>query len=271
MNRIDLLQLFGVRRPIVGMVHLAPLPGSPRWNGSMQEVLERARDDAIALAGGGIHGIMVENFQDAPFYPGSVPPETTAALAVAVAEVVRTVGLPVGVNVLRNDAAAALGIAAATGARFIRVNVHTGVMLADQGWLEARAHETLRLRERLGVPVALLADVLVKHAVPPAAVDVRQSALDTWDRGLADGLIVSGAGTGVPTDPARVRTVKSAVPEAPVWIGSGLTPENAAELLSLADGAIVGSILARDGHAGSGIDVTRVLALMDAVEQARRE
>ena len=132
MDRVDLPTLFGTRKPIVGMVHLAPLPGSPRWTGSMVDVLERARADAAALIRGGVDGIMVENYLDAPFYPGSVPPETTAAMAVAVAEVVGAVNIPVGVNVLRNDAAAALGVAVAAGARFIRVNVHTGVMLADQ-------------------------------------------------------------------------------------------------------------------------------------------
>ncbi len=267
MDRISLGDLFPTVRPIVGMVHLLPLPGAPRWGGSMDAVLERALADAAALAAGGVDGLLVENFLDAPFYPDHVPPETVAALAVAVAEVARAAHVPVGVNVLRNDAAAALAIAAATGARFVRVNVHTGVMLADQGWLEGRAHETLRLRARLfpAAPPALLADVLVKHAVPPAALDLAQTARDTWHRGLADALIVSGEETGAPTDAARVERVKAAVPDAPVWIGSGLSPENAPSLLAAADGAIVGSVLARGGRAGAGIDPERVARLMAAL------
>lgn len=265
MERVSLPDLFGVPKPIVGMVHLAALPGAPRWGGSMPAVLERALADARALADGGVRGILVENFLDAPFYPDRVPAETVAAMAVAVAEVARAVAVPVGVNVLRNDAAAALGVAAAAGARFVRVNVHTGVMLADQGWLEGRAHETLRLRTRLGsddTPIAILADVLVKHAVPPAQLDAAQTARDTWHRGLADALIVSGEETGAPTDVGRIEAVKAAVPEAPVWIGSGLTPENAPRLLAAADGAIVGSALARGGRAGEGIDPERVARLM---------
>ncbi len=267
MDRVSLPDLFGAPRPVVGMVHLPPLPGAPRWAGSMAAVLERALADARALADGGVQGILVENFLDAPFYPDRVPPETVAAIAVAVAEVARAVRVPVGVNVLRNDAAAALGIAAATGARFIRVNVHTGVMLADQGWLEGRAHETLRLRARLfpAQPPAILADVLVKHAVPPAALDLAQTARDTWHRGLADGLILSGEETGAATDAARIRAAKAAVPDAPVWIGSGLTPENAPALSAAADGAIVGTALARGGRAGAGIDPERVARLMDAL------
>ena len=268
MERVPLAELLGARKPIVGMVHLAPLPGAPRWGGSMAAVLERARADARALADGGVDAILVENFLDAPFYPERVPPETVAAMTVAVAEVARAAPLPVGVNVLRNDVAAALAIAAATGARFVRVNVHTGVMLADQGWLEGRAHETLRLRARLtgaGEPIAIRADVLVKHAVPPAALDLAQTARDCWHRGLADGLIVTGEGTGAPTDAARIEAVKAAVPEAPVWVGSGLTAESAPRLLALADGAIVGSALAHDGRAGAGIDPERVRRLMAAV------
>jgi membrane complex biogenesis BtpA family protein len=234
-------------------------------------VLARARVDARALADGGVDAILVENYGDAPFYPREVPPETVAALAAAVAEVVREVALPVGVNVLRNDAASALAIAAATGARFIRVNVHTGAMLADQGWLEGRAHETLRLRARLGARVAILADVLVKHAVAPAGLELEQAARDTWHRGLVDGLIVSGEATGAPTDPERALRVRAAVPDAPVWIGSGLTPESAPALLAAADGAIVGSALEQGGVAGNPVEEARVRRLMGVVREVRAQ
>ncbi len=205
--------------------------------------------------------MLVENYGDLPFHPGAVPPETVAALTVAVAEVVRTVSLPVGVNVLRNDAAAALAIAVATGARFIRVNVHTGALLTDQGWIAGLAHDTLRRRAALGADVAILADVLVKHAVAPAGLNAARAARDAWHRGLADGLVVSGPATGEEPDLARLRAVKAAVPEAPVWIGSGLTPENAAALMAVADGAIVGSAFERDGVAGNPVEVERVRRL----------
>lgn len=261
--------LFPGRLPIIGMVHLPPLPGAPRSDGSMTGVLERALEDARALADGGVDGLIIENYLDAPFHPERVPPETIAAMAIVTAEVVRQVPVPVGVNVLRNDAAAAVAIAAVAGARFVRVNVHTGAMLTDQGWIEGRAHETLRLRARLGAPVAIVADVMVKHAVPPPGLDAAQAARDAWHRGLADGLIVTGGETGAATDPERVREIKRAVPEAPIWVGSGLTVENAGALLAHADGAIVGTALARDGRAGAGIDPDRVRALMEAVRGLR--
>src|SRR5690606_15108318 len=188
-----------------------------------------------------VDGIIVENFGDAPFYPDAVPAETIAAMAVITAEVVRAVGVPVGVNVLRNDAAAALAVASASGARFVRVNVHTGAMITDQGWITGRAHETLRLRARIAPTVAIAADVLVKHAVPPAGLEAARAAEDAWSRGLADVLIVSGAATGKPTDVERIRAVKAAVPEATVWAGSGVDADNIAAVLAVADGAIIGS------------------------------
>lgn len=268
--RVPLEGLWPAPTPIVGMVHLAPLPGAPGWAGSMDAVLERAVDEACALEEGGLDGVLVENYGDSPFHPARVPAETVAAMAVAVGEVVRAVDVPVGVNVLRNDASAALAVAVATGARFIRVNVHAGVMLGDQGWLVGRAHETLRLRERLGVRVAILADVLVKHAAPPAApIEPGRAARDLWRRGLADGLIVSGEATGESTDPARLRAVRAAVPEAPVWVGSGVTERAVEAVLPLADGAIVGSALQQDGEAGAGVEPKRVAAFMRAVERVR--
>ncbi len=244
------------------MVHLLPLPGAPRWGGSMAAVVERALADAQALESAGFDGLLVENYGDVPFYPDQAPPETLAAMAVCVREVARATRLPVGVNLLRNDAAGALSVANGAGARFIRVNVHTGVMATDQGLLSGRAHETVRLRERLGAEVAILADVWVKHAVPLPGTTLEQAAEDTWDRGMADALVVSGSGTGKPTDLTHVEAVKAVVPEAPVLIGSGVTSGNVRAALRVADGAIVGSAIARGGAAGAGIDPDRAADLV---------
>ena len=160
----------------------------------MGRVLERALRDALALAEGGVDGIMVENFGDAPFSTGRVEPHTVAAMTLAVAHVRETVGLPLGVNMLCNDPYSALAVAVAAGARFVRANVHYGVMATDEGLVEGRAHETLRYRQVLGAEesVAILADILVKHAVPLGPVDIAHVARETVFRGLADALIVTG-------------------------------------------------------------------------------
>lgn len=255
-------KLFPRSKPLVGMVHCLPLPGAPKYQGSMNEIVAFARRQAKELEILGFDGIMVENYQDVPFYPGRVPSETVASLAVVVHEVVQAVQVPVGVNVLRNDGVSAISIAAATGASFVRVNVHTGAMLGDQGWLLGEAHETMRKRAQLEPEIALLADVLVKHATPPPGIDLVQAARDAASRGMADGLIVSGSGTGEATDLARVQAVKEAVPETLVWIGSGLCPENAAKSLEVADAAIVGSTLMKGGKAGAGVDPERARAFL---------
>jgi uncharacterized protein len=261
MQRLDLKALFAAERPVIGMVHLPPLPGAP-GHVSMTQVLEAAVRDATALAQGGVHGIMVENFGDVPFYPEHVPAETVASLALAAMEVKRAAALPLGINVLRNDARAALGIAAATGASFIRVNVHTGAMLTDQGWIAGRAHETLRARQSLRLDVAILADVLVKHAVTAPGLTATDAARDLWERGCVDALIVTGAATGSSANPERLREVRAAAPGATVLIGSGLSPDSAPQQWHLADGAIIGSAFMHEGRAGQRVDPRRVRELL---------
>lgn len=271
-SRPAVLLRFGVPVPLVGMIHLPPLPGAPGFAAGggthrtpLHEVLDRVARDARVLAEEGMDGILVENFGDAPFLPGAVPPETVASLTLAVDTARREAGgRPVGLNVLRNDARSGLGIAAATGADFLRVNVHTGTMFTDQGVLQGRAWETIRERARLCPKLLILADVEVKHATPPPGVSRADAARDLRNRGRADILVVSGSGTGRPTDPAVVDEVRSAVPDAPVWVGSGLSSENARTILSRAEGAVVGSALMEGGRPGGPIDPGRVRRLLDA-------
>jgi membrane complex biogenesis BtpA family protein len=227
--------------PLFGMVHLEPLPGSPLFS-SMNRVIEAALSDAVALSDGGAAGIIIENFGDRPFAKSRVEPETVAAMTRVVTEIARQVQIPLGINVLRNDAVSALSIAAATGAAFIRVNVHTGAMVTDQGVIEGTAHETLRKRSAIAPAVLIFADYLVKHAAPLGPV----SASDLRERGLADALIVTGPATGAAADPQRLHFLRAEI-DAPILIGSGVNAENAHSFHE-ADGAIVGSSLKRDGR-----------------------
>ncbi|MCE2463539.1 MAG: BtpA/SgcQ family protein [Dehalococcoidia bacterium] len=255
--------LFGVRKAFIGVVHLPPLPGSPRWRGDMKAVLGQARDEAHLLAEGGADGIIVENFGDAPFATGPVGPHTVAAMTLAVQAVMERVALPIGINMLRNDPHSALAVAVATGARFIRANVHYGVMVAEEGLIQGRADETLRYRRALGADekVKIFADVLVKHAVPLGTTDISQVARETVHRGLADGLIVTGPATGTSADVDDVARVKAAVPDVPVLVGSGIDESNAEAFLALADGAIVGTSLKVDGAIQNPVDPARVKRL----------
>lgn len=230
--------------------------------------------DAEALREGGIDGIVVENFGSIPFAKGdagsTLPPHQVAAITRAVLEIRQRFEGPIGVNCLRNDARSALGIAAATGANFIRVNVHVGAYVTDQGLIEGEAHMTLRSRAELGAEVAILADVLVKHATPLAPLTPEDATEDTVKRGLADGVIVTGRATGAPVDAGLLAAVGRAAGSAPVYIGSGLTVEAASVLAPLCDGAIVGTAFKRDGQVRAPVDPVRVRALCEAVRPLLR-
>ena len=257
----------GGRRSLIGVVHLLPTPGAPRFGGDVAALLEHARRDAAALAEGGCDALLVENFGDVPFFAAEVPPETVATLALAL-QVVRGVagGLPVGVNVLRNDARAALGLCAATGASFLRVNVHCGAAVTDQGLIEGRAAQTLRERARLCPRALVLADVHVKHARPLGAEPLLDAALDTLQRGLADALVLSGAATGRPPAERELAALREALGEARLLVGSGLDAANAAALLRHADGAIVGTSLKHGGDVRAPVDPARVARLRAAFD-----
>jgi len=246
------------------MVHLPPLPGSPRFDGELDTVIAFALRDAIILKEAGFPALMIENFGDAPFYPDHVPPVTVAAMTRAVSAIIAATALPVGVNVLRNDARAALAIAAATGAAMIRVNVLTGVMNTDQGPIVGRAAEVSRERRSLCPRVAILADVFVKHATPPPGLTIEQAGLDTWERGGADALIASGTGTGAAPDVEEAARLRKAVPDAMILVGSGASAANLGALAEVADGAIVGSSLKVDGRVSGQIDPDRARELIRA-------
>lgn len=254
-----------VRPRLVGVVHLAPLPGTPRAALSVDEIIERAVGDARAYHEGGADALIVENFGDAPFFPERVEPHTVAAMTLAVRAVAAQVPLPVGVNVLRNDAAAALGIAAVAGGAFIRVNIHTGVIATDQGIIEGRAAETMRYRSLLGTAVQVWADVLVKHGVPLGPQTIEEAALDAVERGLADAVIVTGVATGRSADPEEVARVRRVLPDTPIYVGSGVAPETIPAFIPAATGVIVGTWAKRDGRVHNPVDPDRVAQLARAL------
>ncbi len=249
---------------LIGMVHLGPLPGSPSYTGDFDAVLAAAVADATLLAETGFDAIMVENYGDAPFFADDVPKATIAAMTRAVGEVVDSIAVPVGVNVLRNDALGALAIAAATGASMIRVNVLSGTMYTDQGVVEGRAADVARLRARLCPDVSILADVFVKHATPPPGLTLVQATRDLAERSGADALVVSGSGTGILVDMSDARVVKTTAPHLPLVIGSGASPETLTDLLSVANSVIVGTSIKLDGVTTNPVDPGRAAAFIAA-------
>ncbi|HEY9907753.1 MAG TPA: BtpA/SgcQ family protein [Thermosynechococcaceae cyanobacterium] len=264
---VDLTQIFKTPNPIIGVVHLLPLPTAPTWGGNLKAVIDRAEREATALASGGVDGIIVENFFDAPFCKDQVDPAVVSAMSLIVARLQQMVTLPIGLNVLRNDAHSALAIATCTQAQFIRVNVLTGVMATDQGLIEGRAYELLRYRRALGSEVKIFADVLVKHARPLSSPNLTVAVQDTIERGLADAVILSGWATGSPPSLEDLELASAAAQGTPVFIGSGADWENVSTLMQAADGVIVSSSLKRHSRREQAIDPIRVGRF---VEAARR-
>lgn len=265
---MDLKQVFKTPNPIIGVVHLLPLPTSPRWGGSLKAIIDRAEQEATALAAGGVDGIIVENFFDAPFPKDHVDPAVVSAMTVVIQKLMHMVTLPIGINVLRNDAQSAFAIAACVQAQFIRVNVWTGIMATDQGMIEGRAHELLRYRRELGCDVKVFADVLVKHARPLGSPNLTTAVQDTIERGLADAVILSGWATGNPPSLEDLELASAAANGTPVFIGSGADWENIPTLMTAADGVIVSSSLKRQGKRENSIDPIRVSRFVEATRRS---
>ncbi|HAF71113.1 MAG: Photosystem I assembly BtpA [Acetothermia bacterium 64_32] len=269
----SLKELFGVEKPIIGMVHLWPLPGAPGYTGyGMDQVIDRALEDARTLVRGGVDGLMVENMWDLPYYVGrDVPPEEMTAQAVAARAVVEEAKVPVGINVVHNGGVVTLAIAVAAGARFIRVCLLTGAQVWDTGELDhGCAADLLRKRKELyAEEIKIFADVDKKHSVRFPGIDLATHIEWTEFYG-ADAIIVSGKMTGAAPDMEKVR-LASELATRPVLLGSGTNEENIADFLLYADGAIVGSSLKRDGDPTNPVDLERVKRYMEAVRRVRGE
>lgn len=267
----SLKEMFGVEKPIIGMVHLLPLPGAPGYDFyGLEAVIEHSLRDAEALTSGGVDGLIVENMWDLPYYVGTdVPPEEMTAQAVAARAIVEAVEVPVGINVIHNGGRVTLAIAVAAGADFIRVCLLTGARVWDTGELDRGcAAELFRWRKNLGAEhIKIFADVDKKHSVPFPGIDLA-THIEWTEFYLADALIVSGKMTGAAPELEKVKRARELATR-PVLMGSGTTADNIAQFLQYADGAIVGTDLKVDGVAENPVDMERVKRYMDAVRAVR--
>lgn len=257
-----------INKPVIACIHLLPTPGTHLYNGDIDKIYETAIMDAKIFMKNKVDALIVENFRDWPFYPEVVPAETIATLAGVTREIINIADVPVGVAVLRNDAEAAMAIATAVKASFIRVNVHIGAVLTEQGIIQGKSHNTLRLRNNLKSNVAIYADAKVKHSTPLAYQNLDEEIRDLSER--ADAVIVSGAKTGIETK-ADDLTIAKQETKKPVLVGSGVTPENLHKIYKIADGFIVGSYFKKDGKGGNLVEESRVRRFMDRVTELRQQ
>jgi membrane complex biogenesis BtpA family protein len=269
-NAID--TLFGKRKPIIGMVHSLPMPGSPRFKQyTLDQVYSYGVEEAIKLKEGGVDGIMLENAWDLPFVkPEDIGCETVGAMAVLGWEIRKATGLPLGINILANGAKASLATAKACQAQFIRVNQWANAYVSNEGFMEGKSGLVMRYRAWLEAEdIKVLADVHVKHGAHAIVAD-RSLAEQARDSEFfdADILIATGQRTGDETPIAEIKGIKEAV-SLPVIIGSGLSIENCRSIMSVADGAIVGSSIKEGGVWWGKVSVERLRTLMEIVEEVR--
>jgi len=258
--------MFGADKPIIGVIHLRPLPGYPDCPG-MSTVVEDALRDLQALEAGAVDAVLVENENDRP-HRVEAAPETIAAMTRVGSELVSAArNAAVGVEILLNDPQASLAVAQASGATFIRTDYFVDEMERPEhgGRMRIAPEELLEYRRRIGAEdVSLFADIQVKYARMIEERSLTASA-EAARRHGADGIVVTGSVTGEPPPARDVRLAKQGAGTVPVFIGSGLTKANAGALLAAADGAIVGSSL----KSGPSIDRVKVRELVDACRLRR--
>ncbi|MFG1706986.1 BtpA/SgcQ family protein [Nonomuraea sp. M3C6] len=261
-------RLFDGRKPLIGNIHLDPLPGAPGYRGEdVEAIYAKGVRDALSLVDGGIDAIVVENAGDLPYVrPEKIGPETVAALTAATLRVVEAVPVPVGITCVANGVIPGVAVAKATGASFVRANIWVTSYVANEGLLDGVAAEAVRYAHTIGAAdLVFLADVKVKFGAHALTADrgIEELARDA-QMYCADAVIVSGLRTGHATSVEDVLAVKGAT-DLPVLVGSGLTADNGRPLLEAADGAIVGAGLKHDGLWWNPVDPARTRELVKAV------
>ena len=262
-------EVFGTDKPVIAMVHLEALPGDPSYDPQkgMEWVVERAREDMLALQRGGVDAVMFSNERSLP-YMTKVEPITTVCLARVVTEVKHELVIPFGVNVLW-DAIASIDLAVATGAKFVR-EIFTGVYASDFGLWNTNCGEVVRHQYAVhGENVKLLFNIFPEASAYLANRSPDSIARSTVFNTKPDGLCVSGLTAGTETDAQILKLVKSAVPDIPVFSNTGVRLSNVEEQLNIADGVIAGTTFKRDGFIWNEVDEKRVKAFMDKVKSFR--
>ena len=257
-------------KPIIGVIHVAALPGTPANTKSVAEIVAAAQREAAVYAAGKVDGIIVENMHDTPYLRGAVGPEITAAMTLAAQAVKAESGLPVGIQILAGANLEALAVAHAAGLQFVRVEGFAFAHVADEGLIESSAARLLRYRKMIGADgVQVWADVKKKHSSHAITADIGLGATaEAAEFMRADAVIVTGAVTGDPPQSGDVQAARQHC-RLPIILGSGVAAENIARFYPHADGFIIGTYFKQDGNWTQPVEARRVAGLMQAVEQLR--
>lgn len=262
--------LFTATCPLIGMIHVAALPGTPQNSLTPEAIIDLAVREAEIYREAGVDGIAIENMHDVPYLNREVGPEITALMAVLGKEVKRASNLPTGIQVLAGANKAALAIALAAGLDFVRAEGFVFSHIADEGMIHADGAELLRYRKMIGADhIRIFTDIKKKHSAHAITADVSiEETARAAEFFLSDGVIITGSSTGLAANPSELAAVKKSV-NIPVWVGSGITPENIGTFFPVCDGMIIGSYFKKDGDWKNGVEPQRVQALVEKIHRLR--
>ena len=263
--------LFTTSKPIIGVIHVGALPGTPGNYQSVAELVDSARDEAVAYRETGVDGLIIENMHDVPYLRGEVGPEIVAAMTAIGREVKIASALPVGIQILAGANIEAIAVAHAAGLDFIRAEGYAYAHVADEGLIQSSAGKLLRYRKMIGATgVQVWADIKKKHAAHAITADVSLGeTAETVAFMGADSVIVTGSVTGKPPSIEDVHEAKTHC-DLPVVLGSGISEKNIEEFYPHADGFIVGTSFKEDGHWAKPVDAARVNRFMRMVASLKR-
>jgi membrane complex biogenesis BtpA family protein len=263
-------KVLGVYKSVIGVIHVDALPGTPNYNGSVKEIIEKALKDAKTYRAAGVDAIAIENMHDVPYLKRNVGPEITSLMSIIGYEVKNETGLPCGLQILAGANKEALASAHSAGLDFIRAEGFVFAHVADEGLIESDAAELLRYRKAIGAEdILIFTDVKKKHSSHSITTDIDiAGTAKAAEFFLSDGIIVTGISTGVKTDVNDVEQVKEAT-NLPVIIGSGITSGNIEEYFHVADSFIVGSYFKQDGFWKNEVDPDRANTLMKKIIKLR--
>ncbi len=261
------MNLFDLYKPIIGMIHVDALPGTPKFKNDIPSIIKKAKEEALLYKSLGIPSLMIENMHDIPYLNRNVGPEITSLMSIILYEIKQLFGLPTGIQILAGANKEALAAAQSAGADFIRAEGFVFAHVADEGIFNSDAGELLRYRRYINADnIQIFTDIKKKHSSHSITADT--DILETAKAAeffLSDGVILTGLSTGTEPSLDEIKNVKSNI-NIPVIAGSGITADNVNEYFENCDGLIVGSYFKKDGKWYNPIDPERVDKLLKKIK-----
>jgi len=262
--------IFKIDKPIIGMIHLKALPGTPKFNNNINEIIDTALHETEIYKSAGIDALAIENMHDVPYLKNNVGHEISSIMSIIGSEVKKLSGLPCGIQVLSSANKAAIAIAKNANLDFIRAEGFVFGHVADEGYIDANAGELLRYRKKIDADhIAVFTDIKKKHSSHTITTDV--SIVETAKAAeyfLSDGLIITGISTGESANMNEINAIKNAC-KIPVIVGSGVTIDNVTQYLSNSDALIIGSYFKKEGFWENALDYDKIATLMTKVNSLR--